>query len=44
MRIINWNQLAKIDYFENIDFLLKNWSEKEGVTPSHFRNKNNVAG
>lgn len=29
MRHISWNLLAKLDYFENIDFLLENWSEKE---------------
>ncbi len=29
MRKIIWNKVAKSDYFENIDYLLKNWSEKE---------------
>lgn len=29
MRKISWNPLAKIDYYENIDFLLEKWSEKE---------------
>ena len=29
MRKIIWNSVAKSDYFENIDYLLKNWSEKE---------------
>jgi plasmid stabilization system protein ParE len=29
MRKIIWNKEAKSDYFENIDYLLKNWSEKE---------------
>ena len=29
MRRIIWNKVAKSDYFENIDYLLKNWSEKE---------------
>lgn len=29
MRKILWNKKAKADYFENIDYLLKNWSEKE---------------
>ena len=29
MRRIIWNNVAKSDYFENIDYLLKNWSEKE---------------
>ncbi len=28
MRTIHWNKKAKSDYFENIDFLLKEWSEK----------------
>lgn len=26
---ISWNPLAKQDYFDNIDFLLKKWSERE---------------
>jgi len=29
MRIIHWNKLAKLDYFENINYLLEKWSEKE---------------
>ncbi len=29
MRQIKWNKLARDDYFDNIDFLLKNWSEIE---------------
>ena len=29
MRRIIWNKVAKSDYFENINYLLKNWSEKE---------------
>lgn len=29
MRKIYWNPLARIDYYENIDFLLEKWSEKE---------------
>mgnify|MGYP000963609187 CR=1 FL=1 len=28
MRKIHWNDLARIDYFENIDYLLREWSEK----------------
>ncbi len=28
MRTIHWNKKAKSDYFENIDFLLRKWSEK----------------
>lgn len=29
MRKVLWNNQAKLDYFENIDFLLEEWSEKE---------------
>lgn len=29
MRKISWNPQAKLDYYENIDFLLEKWSEKE---------------
>jgi hypothetical protein len=29
MRKIIWNKVAKSDYFENIDYLLINWSDKE---------------
>jgi hypothetical protein len=29
MRTIRWNKLARLDYFNNIDYLLLNWSEKE---------------
>lgn len=29
MRKIRWNPLAKEDYYHTIDYLLKNWSEKE---------------
>lgn len=29
MRRIIWNKVAKSDYFKNIEYLLKNWSEKE---------------
>lgn len=29
MRVVKWNQLARLDYYKNIDYLLKNWSEKE---------------
>jgi hypothetical protein len=36
MRIIRWNKLAKLDYFENIDYLILNWSEKEA---QNFINK-----
>lgn len=36
MRTIHWNKLAKLDYFENIDYLILNWSEKEA---QNFINK-----
>ena len=29
MRKIKWNPLAKKDFYDNIDYLLKEWSEKE---------------
>lgn len=29
MREVRWNKLARQDYFENIDYLLQNWSVKE---------------
>ena len=29
MRTVRWNKLARFDYYENIDYLLQNWSEKE---------------
>jgi len=29
MRAVRWNKLARQDYYDNIDFLLQNWSEKE---------------
>ncbi|HEX3007728.1 MAG TPA: type II toxin-antitoxin system RelE/ParE family toxin [Bacteroidales bacterium] len=29
MRKVFWNKLAKADYFENIDYLLEKWTEKE---------------
>ena len=29
MRAVRWNKLARQDYFENIDYLLRIWSEKE---------------
>ena len=29
MRKVLWNNKAKLDYFENIDFLLREWSIKE---------------
>lgn len=27
MRTIQWNNLAKLDYFDNIDYLLNKWNE-----------------
>ena len=32
MKKIIWNELAKIDYHENIDYLLKEWSVDEVET------------
>lgn len=29
MRAVHWNKLARQDYFENIDYLVQNWSVKE---------------
>ncbi|NJK96161.1 MAG: type II toxin-antitoxin system RelE/ParE family toxin [Bacteroidales bacterium] len=29
MRTVFWNQLAKKDYLDNIDYLLRRWSEKQ---------------
>ena len=29
MRKVLWNNRAKLDYFENINFLLDNWTENE---------------
>ena len=29
MRTVRWNKLARLNYYENIDYLLQNWSEKE---------------
>lgn len=29
MREIVWNNKARLDFYENIDYLLENWSEKE---------------
>ena len=29
MKVVRWNKLARRDYFENIDYLLQNWSKKE---------------
>lgn len=32
MAVINWSDFAKVDYWDNIDYLLKDWSEKEAVS------------
>jgi len=29
MRTVKWNKIARLDYYENIDYLLRKWSEKE---------------
>ena len=29
MRKIYWNKLAKSDYYQNIDYLLREWTEKD---------------
>lgn len=29
MRRIIWNEFARQDFYQNIDYLLKEWSEKE---------------
>jgi plasmid stabilization system protein ParE len=29
MRTVLWNKLARLDYYQNISYLLQNWSEKE---------------
>ena len=29
MRKVCWNKIARLDYFNNIDYLLREWSEKE---------------
>ncbi|MBI4647644.1 MAG: type II toxin-antitoxin system RelE/ParE family toxin [Bacteroidia bacterium] len=29
MRKVKWNSFAKADYYDNIDYLLKKWTEKE---------------
>ena len=36
MRLVVWNKLAQLDFYEIIDFLLQNWSEKEA---QNFINK-----
>ena len=29
MRAVHWNKMARLDYYNNIDYLLRDWSEKE---------------
>ncbi len=29
MREVHWNKLARFDYYQNIDYLLREWSEKD---------------
>jgi hypothetical protein len=29
MRTVHWNKIARLDYYDNIDYLLRDWSEKE---------------
>ena len=29
MRTVRWNKLARLDYYQNISYLLQNWSKKE---------------
>lgn len=29
MRKVKWNKVARTDYYENIDYLLREWSEKD---------------
>lgn len=29
MRAVHWNKIARLDYYDNIDYLLRDWSEKE---------------
>ena len=36
MRRVVWNKLARLDFYEIIDYLLQNWSEKEA---QNFINK-----
>ena len=31
MKIVIWNDLALLDYHENIDYLLKEWTEQEAI-------------
>lgn len=36
MRTVHWNKLARLDYYQNISYLIENWSEKEA---QNFINK-----
>ena len=29
MRTVLWNKMAKLDYYQNIDYLLREWTKKE---------------
>jgi len=29
MRTVHWNKIARLDYYDNIDYLLRDWSERE---------------
>lgn len=29
MRAVHWNKMARLDYYDNIEFLLLEWSEKD---------------
>jgi plasmid stabilization system protein ParE len=31
MKKVIWNELALLDYHDNIDYLLKRWTEKEAI-------------
>jgi len=31
MRKVIWNELALLDYHENIDYLLREWTEQEAI-------------
>jgi plasmid stabilization system protein ParE len=31
MAQINWSDISKADYWDNIDYLLKDWTEKEAI-------------
>lgn len=29
MRTVHWNKIARLDYYDNIDYLLRDWSERD---------------